>query len=80
MTDPATPADSTARAALADLTASAGWRRRIDDRVDVYVRDAVRIRVIWTGDDVISGGSRFQDDIMETYSRDPATIKGWLAR
>jgi hypothetical protein len=44
------------------------------------VRGPVRVRVIWQGDDAISGGSRFQDDNMESYSRDFATVKGWLAR
>jgi hypothetical protein len=68
------------RAALAQTTEAVGWTRRIDERVDVYVRGATRVRVIWRGDDAISGGSRFQDDTMESYSRDLATVKGWLAR
>jgi hypothetical protein len=68
------------RSELAETTAAAGWSRRVDDRVDVYVRGQTRIRVIWQGNDVISGGSRYQDDILETYSRDLATVKGWLAR
>jgi hypothetical protein len=34
--------------------------------------------VIWRGDDAISGGSRFQDDVMEQYSRDLNTVKKWL--
>jgi hypothetical protein len=68
------------RTALAQATEAAGWRRREIDRVDVYLRGPARVRVIWQGNDAISGGSRFQDDIMEQYSRDLATIKGWLAR
>ncbi|TPG33629.1 hypothetical protein [Mycolicibacterium hodleri] len=68
------------RAELAEITAAAGWDRRIDDRVDVYVRGQTRVRVIWQGNDKISGGSRFQDDNLETYSRDLDTVKGWLAR
>jgi hypothetical protein len=66
------------RTALAQATESAGWHRRAVERVDVYLRGIARVRVIWQGDDVISGGSRFQDDVMEQYSRDPNTIKGWL--
>ncbi len=68
------------RSELAEITAAAGWSRRVDDRVDVYLRGQTRVRVIWRGDDAISGGSRYQDDILETYSRDLATVKGWLAR
>lgn len=52
----------------------------MDERVDVYLRGQTRIRVIWRGSDAISGGSRYQDDQLETYSRDYATVKGWLAR
>lgn len=68
------------RAELARLTEAAGWRRREVDRVDVYLRGAVRVRVIWAGNNVISGGSRFQDDVMEAYSRDFDTVKTWLSR
>lgn len=68
------------RSELAEITAAAGWNRRIDDRVDIYLRGQTRVRVIWRGDDAISGGSRFQEDNLETYSRDLDTVKGWLAR
>ena len=68
------------RSELAEITAAAGWNRRIDDRVDIYLRGQTRVRVIWRGDDAISGGSRFQEDNLETYSRDLNTVKGWLAR
>jgi hypothetical protein len=68
------------RSELAEITAAAGWIRRVDDRVDIYVRGQTRVRVIWRGDDAISGGSRFQEDNLETYSRDLNTVKGWLAR
>jgi hypothetical protein len=68
------------RSELAEVTAAAGWARRIDDRVDIYVRGQTRVRVIWQGDDAISGGSRFQDDNLETYSRSLDTVKGWLSR
>ena len=39
-----------------------------------------RVRVIWRGDDAISGGSRFDEDGLEKYSRDLDTVKKWLAR
>ena len=68
------------RSELAETTAAAGWNRRVDDRVDVYLRGMTRVRVIWQGNDAISGGSRYQDDALETYSRDLDTVKGWLSR
>ena len=68
------------RSELAETTAAAGWDRRVDDRVDVYLRGLTRVRVIWQGNDAISGGSRYQDDALETYSRDLDTVKGWLSR
>jgi hypothetical protein len=73
-------ADGTERQALADFTADKGWNRRTIDRVDVYLRDATRIRVIWGGVDALSGGSRYQDDMMEQYTRELDTVKGWLSR
>lgn len=73
-------AEGTEREALAELTTQDGWQRRAADRVDVYIRDSRRVHVIWQGDDEISGGSRYQDDIMEQYSRELATVKGWLGR
>jgi hypothetical protein len=66
------------RAALAQATEEAGWQRREVERVDIYLRGKSRVRVIWRGDDAISGGSRFQDDVMEQYSRDLNTVKKWL--
>ena len=73
-------AESTERQTLAELTQERGWSRRAVDRVDVYLRGATRIRVIWGGDDALSGGSRYQDDMMEQYTRDLATVRGWLSR
>lgn len=72
-------ADATERQALAQITEEHGWSRRVADRVDIYLRGASRVRVIWRGDEAISGGSRYQDDIMEQYSRELATVKGWLS-
>ncbi|MUL48939.1 hypothetical protein FZI85_04875 [Mycobacterium sp. CBMA293] len=67
------------RSALAERTAETGWTRHQDDRVDVYMRGTARVRVIWQGDDAISGSSRFQDDIMESYTRELNTVRAWLA-
>ena len=73
-------AESNTRTALAQECEQAGWQRRIDDRVDLYLRGDIRVRVIWRGDDAINGGSRFADGTMETYSRELDTVKGWLLR
>jgi hypothetical protein len=65
-----------------DLTEHAGgtgWEHRHLDRVDVFHRGLTRIRVIWGGDSM-SGASLFQDDVLTTYTRDPATVTGWLSR
>ena len=72
-------ADETERQALAQFTEEKGWSRRVVGRVDVYVRGVARVRVIWRGDDAISGGSRYHDDGMEQYTRDLASVKGWLS-
>lgn len=65
---------------LAQTAESTGWARRGLERVDVYQRGNDRIRVIWQGSNAISGASRFQDDIMATYTRDLKTVNGWLTR
>lgn len=65
------------RTALAESSEAAGWSRRIDESVDVYLRGPSRVRVIWSGD-ALAGGSRFQDGIMEAYSREMSAVKGWL--
>ena len=75
-----TMADATERQALAATGEERGWNRRVADRVDIYMRDTTRIRVIWAGEDALSGGSRHQDDIMEQYSRDLGVVKGWQTR
>lgn len=65
---------------LSQVAESSGWSRRDVDRVDVYQRGNDRIRVIWQGSNAISGASRFQDDIMVTYTRDLPTVNSWLKR
>jgi hypothetical protein len=47
----------TPRQELAEFTTPLGWQRRAVDRVDVYLRGETRIRVIWAGDDELSGSS-----------------------
>lgn len=45
------------RQALSAASEEKGWQRRESGRVDVYLRDRYRIRVIWQGNEVISGAS-----------------------
>ncbi|MCG7610540.1 hypothetical protein BA059_13650 [Mycolicibacterium sp. (ex Dasyatis americana)] len=65
---------------ISQLAESGGWLHRDVDRVDVYQRGTNRIRVVWQGSDKISGATLYQDDIMTTYTRELATLNGWLKR
>lgn len=58
----------------------AGWHRREADRTDYYTRSPVRIHVVWRGDEAISGGALYHDDILMAYTRDLPTVTGWLKR
>lgn len=68
------------RQSLSQRAEQAGWRRRDVDNVDVYLRGPDRIRVIWRGSGAISGASRFEDDILATYTRELATVDVWLTK
>jgi hypothetical protein len=68
------------REALSEVAVQAGWDRRDADRTDYYTRAPVRIHVIWQGSSAISGGALYHDDVMMAYSRDLATVQGWLKR
>jgi hypothetical protein len=68
------------REELSEYAVQAGWHRRDADRTDYYTRSPVRIHVIWRGTSAISGGALYHDDVLMAYSRDLATVKGWLKR
>jgi len=68
------------REQLSELAVQAGWHRRDSDRTDYYTRHPVRVHVIWQGDKAISGGALYHDDTLMAYSRDLATVSGWLKR
>ena len=69
------------RSSLADLGGELGWTRRVsNERADVYTKGTVRIRVIWAGDEQMSGSSLFHDEMYESYTRDPNTVRAWLRR
>ncbi|MBU3686589.1 MAG: hypothetical protein EBU23_09525 [Mycobacteriaceae bacterium] len=57
-----------------------GWRCHGHERADVYLRGTVRIRVIWQGDEQISGASLFHDEMYESYTRDLAIVRAWFKR
>ena len=74
-------ADTGERQVLAQLGDERGWNRRIsDERADIYMKGTVRIRVVWAGDQNVSGASLFHDQWYESYTRDPSTISPWLRR
>lgn len=68
------------RQTVAELAELGGWDRRDVDRTDYYAKGIIRVQVLWQGNEAISGGSLYQDDIMTAYSRDLATVKSWLKR
>ena len=74
-------ADTGERQVLAQLGEERGWNRRIsDERADIYMKGTVRIRVVWAGDQNVSGASLFHDQWYASYTRDPSTISAWLRR
>jgi hypothetical protein len=68
------------RQAICEAGNEKGWQRRESGRVDVYLRDRFRIRVIWQGNEVISGASFFEDEMYELYTRDLAKVRAWLKK
>ncbi|MBI3693209.1 MAG: hypothetical protein HY239_21765 [Mycolicibacterium aromaticivorans] len=68
------------RLALSEAGEDKGWQRRESGRVDVYLRDRYRVRVIWQGNDVISGASFFDDEMFEIYTRDLDKVRAWLKK
>jgi hypothetical protein len=68
------------RQAIAELAELGGWHRRDVDRTDYYAKGIVRVQVIWHGNEAISGGSLYHDDIMTAYTRELSTVQSWLKR
>jgi hypothetical protein len=58
------------------------WQRRVsgDGRHDNYYRGTVRIRAVWEGDTTLSGATLFHDEMYESYTREPATLRAWFKR
>lgn len=68
------------RQALLKYGEERGWKARTAERADVFTRDKIRVRVIWQGDEAISGASFFDDEMYETYTRDLDKVRAWLTR
>lgn len=71
---------ATERDQLSERAVAAGWQRRDAGHTDYYSRTPVRVHVIWQGNDRISGGALYHDDLLMTYTRDLGTVSGWLKR
>lgn len=67
---------------LAQLAQEQDWQRRVgaNDHTDIYTRGTVRIRSIWAGGNQLSGASLFHDEMYESYTREPNTLRAWFKR
>jgi len=72
--------DTAERQVVSALAEGSGWNHRIADRSDYFDKGIVRVHIVWRGDTAISGGTLYHDDFLQTYSRDLATVTGWLKR
>jgi hypothetical protein len=68
------------RDAVSELAVQAGWQRRESDRDDYYSRRPDRVRVIWRGDEAISGGALYRDGVLMAVTSELDTVKSWLKR
>ncbi|MCZ0731449.1 hypothetical protein [Mycolicibacterium iranicum] len=72
--------DTDERQAVSALAEQTGWNHRVADRSDYFNKGVVRVHVVWRGESAISGGTLYHDDLMQTYTKDLPTIRGWLKR
>ncbi len=72
--------DTDERQIVSAVAEETGWNHRIADRSDYFDKGVVRVHIVWRGDTVITGGSLYHNDILQTYSRDLPTVQGWLKR
>ena len=69
------------RKSVADLAEVQGWQRRVSlERHDIFLRGTVRIRAMWQGDDKLNGATLFHDEMYESYTREPNTLRAWFKR
>jgi hypothetical protein len=50
------------------------------DRHDVFMRGTVRIRAMWETDAKLNGATLFHDEMYESYTREPGTLRAWFKR
>ena len=65
---------------VSELAVEAGWQHRDADRSDYYLRRPERVHIVWQGNQAISGGVLYKDNILMSLTRDLDTVKGWLKR
>jgi hypothetical protein len=68
------------REQVTDLAGQGGWHRRDADRSDYYTRQPERVRIIWQGNEAISGGALYRDGSLMAVTRELDTVKSWLKR
>jgi hypothetical protein len=69
------------RKSVAEVAEEQGWQRRVSlERHDIYLRGTVRIRVMWERDDKLNGATLFHDEMYESYTREPNTLRAWFKR
>ena len=69
------------RKSVAALAEEQGWQRRVSlDRHDIFLRGTVRIRAMWQGEDKLNGATLFHDEMYESYTREPNTLRAWFKR
>lgn len=69
------------RKSVAEVAEEQGWQRRVSlERHDVFMRGTVRIRAMWEGDDKLNGATLFHDEMYESYTREPNTLRAWFKR
>jgi hypothetical protein len=68
------------RGEVSQLAAQAGWQHRDAERSDYYLRRPERVHIVWQGNQAISGGALYRDNILMSISRELDTVKGWLNR
>ncbi|HEV7853741.1 MAG TPA: hypothetical protein VGP27_20650 [Mycobacterium sp.] len=68
------------RGEVSQLAAQVGWQHRDAERSDYYLRRPERVHIVWQGNQAISGGALYRDNILMSISRELDTVKGWLNR
>jgi hypothetical protein len=68
------------RGEVSQLAAQAGWQHRDADRSDYYLRRPERVHIVWQGNQAISGGALYRDNILMSISRELDAVKRWLNR